>query len=321
MTTAVGCLRAWRKYAKFSKNKAYHESEIVLFREENTKRQFFQEWFNAAMARAPMSLFCIKVERAKRRIELRQGYQRILEQAVRDQDLDQMATNLQETRHARLVSDAYSTWRGKFRQIQLEKYVAQKQKLTLVERMFGQWREAFQEAREVQIQDQVQQQAIKSARAFYDGKLEKTCFSKLVWNLISKRQSRQARVYYQESLKEKALGHMKTFAITERERGSFTAKSNHFKRDKRAQAACKCLGHWRFQAAQTRKAQQIVDSLKMYKGRKLLRAAFGNWRRFASIRREIRERNDQSIDYMHQVTRQRQVQNVFDSFRILTNNR
>ena len=41
VNTAVNCLRAWRHYAKFSKNKAYFESEIVLLREENTKRQFF----------------------------------------------------------------------------------------------------------------------------------------------------------------------------------------------------------------------------------------------------------------------------------------
>ena len=71
VNTAVSCLKAWRKYAKFQKNKAYFESEIVLLREENTKRQFFQDWFNAAMERAPMSLACIKIERAKRLIQQR----------------------------------------------------------------------------------------------------------------------------------------------------------------------------------------------------------------------------------------------------------
>ena len=38
---AINCLRAWRKHAKFQKNKAYHESEIMLLREENMKRRFF----------------------------------------------------------------------------------------------------------------------------------------------------------------------------------------------------------------------------------------------------------------------------------------
>ena len=153
------------------------------------------------MERAPMSLFCIKIERARRRMQLRTGYQRILEQAVYDEDLNQIANNVSEARNARLVSSAYATWRSKFHKIQIEKFVGQKHQLALVERTFMQWREAFQGAMEVKIQDQVQQQAIRSAQAFYNEKLEKQCFSQLVWNLINTRQSNQARNYYKDTIK------------------------------------------------------------------------------------------------------------------------
>jgi len=43
-----------------------------------------------------MSLFCIKIERANRKIKLRQGFQEILEKAVYDQDLEQIANNVRE---------------------------------------------------------------------------------------------------------------------------------------------------------------------------------------------------------------------------------
>ena len=38
---ALACLKAWRRYAKFRRNKSLNENEIVLLREENLKRQFF----------------------------------------------------------------------------------------------------------------------------------------------------------------------------------------------------------------------------------------------------------------------------------------
>ena len=58
---ALECLKAWKKYAKFRKNKALHENEIVLLREDNMRRKYFQDWFNAAMKRAPMTLACVKI--------------------------------------------------------------------------------------------------------------------------------------------------------------------------------------------------------------------------------------------------------------------
>jgi len=57
----------------------------------------------------------------------------------------------------------------------------------------------------------------------------KLCFSNLVWNLIEKKQSNQARTYYEESLAKKALTHMVRFAILEREKGGLTVKANKFK--------------------------------------------------------------------------------------------
>ena len=55
--------------------------------EYNTKKRVFEDWFNAAMQRAPLSIFCNKIEKARRRIILRVGFQKALEMAVHDEEL------------------------------------------------------------------------------------------------------------------------------------------------------------------------------------------------------------------------------------------
>ena len=81
-------MQAWRKHTKFAKSKHFNRHEIVLLREFNTRRQIFESWFNAAMKRAPISLFCNKVQKACRTVERRIAFQKMLEVAVYDQELD-----------------------------------------------------------------------------------------------------------------------------------------------------------------------------------------------------------------------------------------
>lgn len=42
------------------------------------KSKIFATWFNAAMQRAPLSIFCNKVEKARKRIKLRVAFQKVL---------------------------------------------------------------------------------------------------------------------------------------------------------------------------------------------------------------------------------------------------
>lgn len=104
--TARECLQAWRRFASFNKGKSFHHNEITLLREYNTKSQIFSTWFNSAMQRAPLSLFCSKLDKAKKRINLRVGFQKVLEMAVQDEELDSIKVRFDAMQDHRMTCRA-----------------------------------------------------------------------------------------------------------------------------------------------------------------------------------------------------------------------
>ena len=63
------------------------------------------------MQRAPMTLFCNKVQRANRRIQLRLSFQRVLQMAVYDQELEGVSEHFQKSRDANLLSRIFDSFK------------------------------------------------------------------------------------------------------------------------------------------------------------------------------------------------------------------
>ena len=132
-------MSAWRKFTKFNKNREYFKSEVTLLKEYNAKRTIFTEWFNAAMKRAPVSLFCNKIERADRHIQLRLCFQKILETAVYDQDLEVIEGNFSQELSQRKKAQVLNELKKNLVQGRKSHYLSQKCNKNILRNFFYTW--------------------------------------------------------------------------------------------------------------------------------------------------------------------------------------
>ena len=72
------------------------------------RRKFFQDWFNSAMKRAPITLACVKIQRAQRIIQLKHGFTNILAKAVHGQELEEIETYVRDARHGRILAHTFT---------------------------------------------------------------------------------------------------------------------------------------------------------------------------------------------------------------------
>ena len=98
------------------------------------------------MQRTPLTLFCTKIERAHRRVQIRVSFQQILESAVEDQELEGVEAKLIRTFNARKVSRVFNVLRKAHQLRKKANHVAQQAKVSLVGRTFYSWMEKLDQS-------------------------------------------------------------------------------------------------------------------------------------------------------------------------------
>ena len=104
---------------------------------------------------------------------------------------------------------------------------------------------------------------------------------------------------------KKVLDHMRAFATLEKENGSLTMRTNQLKKIRKNKAINKCYKQWRFVVSQNQKKLQIIVAFKAYASGKLLNMTFKRWQQFSLLKKELRDRNNESVSYMNQITENR----------------
>ena len=77
----------------------------------------------------------------------------------------------------------------------------------------------------------------------------KKCFASLVGNLVDGQQDSQAKVYYLEGLKKRALDRISQFAKMENQCGSLNRRANEFRKNSNSYVKI-CYKQWRHQFIQ-----------------------------------------------------------------------
>ena len=74
----------------------------------------------------------------------------------------------------------------------------------------------------------------------------KKCFAQLVYNLVEGQQKEQAKAYYLEGLKKRALERIVQFAENEKQCGSLNRRANEFRKNSNSYVKL-CYRKWRHQ--------------------------------------------------------------------------